>query len=215
MHFNRRNFLQVMTQSLLGLTFTKAFAFSKEVAKENSKAKAVIYLNMTGGQSHIDTWDPKPKSEGEGAIGAIRTKQAGLLLGEHLPLTAKIVNDITIVRSMNSKEQSHVRGRYLQQTNYLPRKGIVHPSVGSWILKTRGVKNTNLPGYISINGKTTGSGFLEQTYEPFSIRTKNPLSNITVHERQADRFLERYTLLEKLNTIFNKKRKGHRSGLLR
>ncbi len=206
---NRRDFIKIGAEAFLGVSFLKSHLLANSLNKK-ATADAVIYLDMQGGQSHLDTWDPKPKSSSEGEIKTIKTKEAGVLLSEALPLTASIFKDITIIRSMTSKEGNHQRGKYLQQTNYLPRKGVEHPSLASWFLKKKGVKNKDLPGYFSLGGKVIGSGFLNRFYGPYVINPKSekPLKNISPHEVDMEQFLSKYSLLEKLNQIFSKSRSG-------
>ena len=208
-NLNRRDFIKIGAEAFLGVSFLKSHLFANSL-NQRPTADAVIYLDMQGGQSHLDTWDPKPKSNSEGEIKTIKTKEAGVLLSEALPLTASIFKDITIIRSMTSKEGNHQRGKYLQQTNFLPRKGVEHPSLASWFLKKKGVKNEDLPGYFSLGGKVVGAGFLNRSYGPYVInpRSKKFLKNISPHEVDMEQFLSQYSLLEKLNQIFSKSRSG-------
>ncbi len=69
--------------------------------------KSVILLWMTGGPSHIDTWDVKPDAPREirGPFGTIRTSLPGVLLCEHLPKQAAMMDKLTIIRSVDCAVQ--------------------------------------------------------------------------------------------------------------
>src|SRR5687767_10025876 len=73
------------------------------------KAKAVILLDLFGGPSHIDTFDPKPLApEGiRGEFGTIATALPGVRICEHLPLLAQRLNRLAVVRSVTHKYNSH------------------------------------------------------------------------------------------------------------
>ena len=81
------------------------------------KAKNVIYLYMSGGMSHIDTFDPKPVRDG-GPTQAIRTKADGVELAENLPLLANHADKIAVIRGMTSTKGAHQQGNYFMHTSY-------------------------------------------------------------------------------------------------
>ena len=72
-------------------------------------AKAVILLDLFGGPSHIDTFDPKPDApEGiRGEFGTIATALPGVRVCEHLPQLARRLNRLAVVRSVTHKYNSH------------------------------------------------------------------------------------------------------------
>jgi len=74
-----------------------------------SKAKAVILLDLFGGPSHIDTFDPKPLApEGiRGEFGTIATALPGVRICEYLPLLASRLDRLAVVRSVTHKYNSH------------------------------------------------------------------------------------------------------------
>ncbi|HEY5312247.1 MAG TPA: DUF1501 domain-containing protein, partial [Pirellulales bacterium] len=67
------------------------------------RARSVILVYASGGQSQLDTWDPKPEApEGiRGEFRAISTAVPGIHLGEHLPQLAALADRYTIIRSMS------------------------------------------------------------------------------------------------------------------
>jgi hypothetical protein len=148
------------------------------------KAKAVILLDLFGGPSHIDTFDPKPEApEGiRGEFTTIPTALPGIRICEHLPLLARRLDKMAVVRSVTHKYNSHnpygVMTGYdggHDQTDYFARP-INHPSVPS-ICQYFGVgRGKELPGYVMLPafpGYTQGlrragpyGGYLGPKFDP-------------------------------------------------
>ena len=79
-------------------------------------------LWMGGGPSHLDIWDLKPDSEKNGGpFRPIDTSAPGVKISEHLPKVAKQMHHLSILRSLDSKEGNHDRGRYLMHTGLCPQ----------------------------------------------------------------------------------------------
>lgn len=209
-YMNRRAFLNRMAKSCLGVAATAPWMSHSTLAALDTatptggKARNVIFLFMMGGQSHIDTWDPKPGSESQGPIEAIDTRVAGIRLGQHLVQTAKAAKDLAIVRSMTSKEGSHPRGQYQLHTNYPPLGSVTHPSMGAWLLKTTGRINGELPGHVTIGRSAHGAGFFGAEFEPFRIvNSSDALRNIEPPKAiNAERYGKRLELLDDLDSEF-------------
>src|SRR4051794_16449146 len=66
------------------------------------QAKSVLFVFTSGGQSQLETWDPKPNAPAEirGAFGSIASAVPGTRMSEHLPELAKRTGKYAIVRSM-------------------------------------------------------------------------------------------------------------------
>jgi len=139
-------------------------------APKGGKAKHVIYIYLSGGMSHIDTFDPKPGSGVEGPLTPINGR-ADIQLSEHLPEMAKVMDKVTLIRSMTSTQGAHERGNYLMHTSYNKIATTRHPYLGSWVNKLGGRFNDNLPGNVVIAGgsRHPGGGFFESKYSPLSI----------------------------------------------
>ncbi len=82
------------------------------------KAEHVIYLFMSGAMSHIDTFDPKPGTESAGETTAIQTSIPGISIGNHLPLIAKQMDRLAVVRSMTTETAAHEQAVYLMRTSF-------------------------------------------------------------------------------------------------
>jgi hypothetical protein len=134
------------------------------------RAKSVISLFMSGGVSHVDTFDPKPALAryagqpltGKGDIvvrqgnpGPLMPSpftfrqfgQSGIEVSEIFPHIASHVDEIALIRSMYSMSNDHVQAVYALQSGVI-RMG--YPCLGSWVTYGLGSENQNLPGFVVI-----------------------------------------------------------------
>jgi hypothetical protein len=208
-----------------GFYANQAFAADGKTAFKNplapkqphfpAKAKAVIFLYMYGGPSHIDTFDYKPtmygrdnqtievKTFGRGGrrnVGRIvepRWKfkqygQCGKWVSDLFPNVAKHVDDIAFVHSMTA--DSPIHGSAMLQMN----SGKIlsgSPCMGSWINYGLGTVNENLPGFVvmldprggPISGpKNWSAGYMPATYQATVIAaTNNPILDLKRPESVA------------------------------
>jgi hypothetical protein len=139
------------------------------------KAKNVIYLYMSGGMTHLDTFDPKPGTETGGPTTAIKTNADGIELAENLPLLANHADKVAIVRGMTSTKGAHQQGNYFMHTSYAQRATIVHPSMGAWMTRLDGRFNPTLPGAVVVGGGSQHplSGFLPTSHQPLAVGNPN------------------------------------------
>ncbi len=170
-------------------------------------ADSIILLWMAGGQSHLETWDPKP---GSGPFDPINTSVKGIQISELLPRIARQFEDISLIRSLTSKEASHVRARYLMHTGYPPLGSLQHPSLGSLMWKMAGGLNPDLPAYVTIGSETWPSGFLGAAYAPFHIENPDrPAQNLDYHDSVSDKqFTDRLRLLKSFDQKFSSEHRG-------
>ncbi len=187
---SRRTFVTKAAQSFLGVTALsqlgpKAFAVPGENTsplKQVPTARNVIYLYMSGGMSHLDTWDPKPdNAEVMGLTKTINTKVDGIRLSENLPLLARQTDKLAIIRSMASTQGAHEQGQYFQRTSYTLRSSIRHPSMGAWLEKFQDRGNPTLPGSVMIgnDSRHPGAGFFEAKFAPLMINDpESGISNV-------------------------------------
>jgi hypothetical protein len=82
------------------------------------KAKAVIVIFLGGGPPQHETWDPKPEAPEEirGGFGSIATRTPGLSVGELMPLTAQLTDQIAVLRAMVTNDNSHSSSGYHMMT---------------------------------------------------------------------------------------------------
>lgn len=208
---NRRAFLSHAAKVLLGVHLAPGFAPLVTAAPgREKKAKHVIYLFMAGGMSHVDTFDPKPRKKSiMGKTEAIATSADGIQIGHYLPETAKIMNKVCVINSMNSTQGAHEQGAYIMHTSYGMRGTIQHPSLGSWILKLGGRIHPELPGYVAIDSspELTGGGFFGAKYAAAPIgQASQGLKDSRRHSSvTSDDFQRRLRLADRLNRSFHEK----------
>jgi uncharacterized protein (DUF1501 family) len=120
--------------------------------------KSVILIWLSGGPSHLDTWDPKPDAPAEvrGPFGSIATKVPGVRICEHLPLQASILDRLALVRSVDCRSsQDHFPAPMqagnpsAQRSKIDPHLG-THPSMGSVAARFRGPNDPAMPAYVGM-----------------------------------------------------------------
>lgn len=170
------------------------------------RAKSVIYLTQSGGPSQIELFDEKPglhRYAGTELPDSIRQGQrlttmtakqkqlikpaatrfyrskGGATVGEWLPYTAAVADDLCFVKSMRTDEINHAPAMTKMLTgNQIPGR----PSIGSWASYGLGSENRNLPDYLVLISKMQrpsdqplydhywGSGFLPSRYQGVKLR---------------------------------------------
>jgi hypothetical protein len=141
------------------------------------RAKRVIFLFMSGGPSHVDLFDPKPRLRAENGKPlpfekpALERTKTGNLLGspwefarhgasgmeisELLPHTASCADDLCVIRSMVADNINH-NGACLQMNT--GEQSFSRPSLGSWLLYGLGTENENLPGFVVLSPAQPAQG---------------------------------------------------------
>ncbi len=187
--WTRRELLRVGGLGPFGLSLPHLLAADeKQKPLAGSKADACIILFLNGGPSHLDMWDMKPlaPTEFRGEFKPINTSLPGVQLCEHLPRSAKLMNRVTLVRSMHhSVNNSHAAAVYAAMTGHDRgeqgggARPTDHPSPGAVLGKLRPVADTSLP-YVALPYKTKEgaggplqpgflSGFIGASYDPFWV----------------------------------------------
>lgn len=155
---SRRWFLQTGLAGIAGLTLADRLRLSAAAATHPAgEKKAVILFWLSGGPSHIDMWDPKPYAPPEirGPYRAISTKVPGIAVCEHLPLQAKIMDELSIIRSVDCSASNHTPIT-MQAGNAQARRtddgndGAGFPSMGSIAAKFRGPNDPQMPPFVGL-----------------------------------------------------------------
>ena len=141
------------------------------------RAKSVILLWMTGGPSQIDTWDPKPDrpAENRGPFGVTQTKLPGVIVCEHLPKLAAMLDRFTLIRSVDCRHSNHEPNTVLQTGNRSPSRGpTARRAVPGDRLAGREVPRAEPPGDARPTWRSCGrgrtwpsAGYLGKQYDPF------------------------------------------------
>ncbi len=215
---SRRHFMSHLASTTLALP-AMSFVNSLEAhaAAGRKTNKSCILLWMSGGPSHMDTWDLKPESEKNGGeFKPIATSAPGVMISEHLPTVAKNFKHLNVLRSLDSREGNHDRGTYVMHTGYIPNPTVVHPSFGSVCSYELGerLQNFDLPHYISISTPAMGAGFLGMTHAPFMVQNPNaPISNMKPPSGVDDmRMNRRLNMLSMVEHNFMQSRRGGMPG---
>ena len=117
----RREFLQVGFSGLLGLGLPGLLAGrALATATQAPRAKSVILVFLTGGPSHIDTFDPKPNAPDaiRGEFATIATKAPGVSFCEHLPGMAARADRLAVVRSLSHAHNNHLNATHQLLTGH-------------------------------------------------------------------------------------------------
>jgi len=170
----RRDLLKVGTLALGGLALPELLR-RRAAAGGTGGDTAVILIWLTGGPSHIDTYDMKPRAPAEyrGAFRPIETAVPGIAICEHLPRQAQVMDKLAIVRSACHTEPGHGRGMHWLRTGYRPAIDVsdnIYPSCGSVVARLRGANRAGIPPYVTVP-KTqpfTKAAYLGAAYNPFS-----------------------------------------------
>ena len=195
----RREFLT----SLAGVTaLTTTLKANEQQLKKNGKS--AILLWMGGGPSTMDIWDLKPDTPTGGPFKPISTT-GDVEICEHMPLMAKQMHNMAIIRSMSTREADHMRGRYYMHTGYVPSQSMVHPSYGSVISKQLD-RELMIPQFISVNGGSMGAGFLGAEFSPLVLNSDGNIRNLNMKIDQ--RFYQRAQVLDMIETNFINTNRG-------
>lgn len=179
-------------------------------AEIRKRQKACILLWMSGGPPTIDMWDLKPGSKHGGEFKPISTS-GDLQICEHLPQTAGVMQHLSVVRSMSTREADHGRGRYYVHTANVPNAAVVHPTFGSVVSLELGSKRKELeiPAFISIGGSGEGPGFLGHSHAAFQVPGDGEIKDIALRNELGDeRLAQRRNMLDAIETEFIKSNRG-------
>jgi hypothetical protein len=122
---DRRTFLVAGGLSFFGASLAPLPALSGAVPARRKTARSTILIWLSGGASHIDTWDMKPEAPAEyrGVFRPVATRAPGLLLCEYLPHLAQQAQHLAIVRSVGDQGRGtgdHHAGYYYNLTGHAP-----------------------------------------------------------------------------------------------
>ncbi|HEV3263129.1 MAG TPA: DUF1501 domain-containing protein, partial [Gemmataceae bacterium] len=198
-----------------------------------ARAKRVIFLFMSGGPSHVDTFDPKPRLARDNGKPLPfekpkleRTKtgnllqspfkfhkrgQAGIEVSDLFPNIASYVDDICVIRSMMADNINH-NGACLQMNT--GEQAFSRPALGSWLLYGLGSENQSLPGFIVISPAQPAQGaplwsssFLPAAYQGTLVSDlRNPIDNLKNQAFTTTRQRAQLDTLKRLNDLHRQRR---------
>ncbi len=154
------------------------------------KAKRAIHICLIGGLSHVDSLDYKPELKrfhGKslqtdekpdlffGKVGQLRKEdwvfkprgKSGLMMSDMFPHIAELADDLTVLRSMESKSANHTPALFLANSGF---EFTGFPSMGSWVSYGMGLENESLPAYVVMNDErgapNTGTATWSSSFLP-------------------------------------------------
>lgn len=201
----RRDFLRV---GMLGAGALSLPHLLKAKAESTSgraiKDKAVIWVWLAGGATHVETFDPKMTApvEYRSTTGEVKTPVAGMTLGGSFPQLAKVGDKLSIVRSFAHGNSSHGTGTRWVMTGYKQGREADKPSIGSIVAKLGGTfhPETGMPTYLRMrNISGDGAAYLGPRFSPFSP-SGEAAKNMQVR-LPIDRVGDRRALLGQLDRI--------------
>ena len=210
---NRRHFLKslVASSSLFPGIVSQLLAAPPAPGQPHfpPAAKRVIFLFMSGGVSHVDTWDPKPRltadhgkevklnhpeianRPGYERIFLKRPNwefkphgQSGTQVSSLFPHQAQCVDQIALIRSMHTSHSNHYNATLGMHTGSF---AFARPSIGSWLSYGLGTSNQNLPSFVVLAPQTPYAGsqlwasdFLPAAHQGTLVIPGNtPIANVT------------------------------------
>lgn len=243
---NRRSFLRSFVAGstvMPAILHQMAQADSNPLAPRESlfpgKAKNIIFLFMTGGVSHVDTFDPKPRLAADVGkevkedhpeiqnrpgyeriyLKAPQWKfspygQSGTEVSELFPHVGSCVDDLAVIRSMHTDHSNHYNATLGMHTGSF---AFARPSIGSWVSYGLGSLNQNLPSFMTIAPRQTYAGtqvyssdFLPGAHEgTLVVPGPEPVANVKPLVKLSQQELE-LRALERLNRQHLAARTGHR-----
>jgi len=172
-------------------------------------AESVIYLYMSGGMSHIDSFDPKPGTDVQGPVANLQTNVPGIAVTEFFPRIAKQIDKLAVINSVSSTQGAHPQGRYFMHTSYFLRGTIVHPELGAYVSHLLPKRNSLLPSNIKIGTGSAdlGGGFLESRHAALPIGDpETGLQNSQLPDGiEEARFTRRLARLRQMNSQFQQR----------
>ncbi|MFP6674927.1 MAG: DUF1501 domain-containing protein [Pirellulaceae bacterium] len=217
---------QIARRSFLGMTATGMGAIAGGLGmlaqpaaakKLASDQKRVIVVNMAGGLSQLESWDPKPGTPTGGPFRAIPTSVPGIHICELLPETAKQMHHLALVRGVNIHENDHGKGGYKMFYGRPKTPAAEYPRLGAVMARTLESDATeSLPGHINVTpggggGRGNDSAYLGPRYASISLDNGKPPQNSKLPDsikantdgrRQAFRRAANDAFLQRRRTAF-------------
>jgi hypothetical protein len=210
----RRDFLKVGVLGGTGLTLANYLQLvADDQVSEQARGKSAIFINLTGGPSHMDTFDLKPDAPKEyrGTFNPIDTSVPGIQISEHLPKLAQCMDKFAILRGVSHTLGAHALGSEYVNTGTRPLPSLEYPGYGAVVAKETEHHNPiDLPSFVAIpNNNRQRAGFLGVKYaplntggspqpgRPFSVRGITLQGGLTVAEVE-----KRQGLLKDLDATF-------------
>ncbi|GIW94468.1 MAG: hypothetical protein KatS3mg110_2509 [Pirellulaceae bacterium] len=153
--------------------------------------KRVLVINMHGGLSQLESWDPKPGAPTGGPFRAIPTSVPGIHISELLPKTAQVMHHLALVRGVNTSEDDHGKGIYLMLHGRRQTPAADYPEIGAVVAKAlEPLGGDALPGHIKITsgggGRGNDAAYLGPRYASVRLGDGKPPSHSSRPDGMSD-----------------------------
>lgn len=210
MGMNRRHFMQHLAgaSAMTGAALALGHSLKAHARQLQAGRKRCILLWMGGGPSTIDLWDLKPGAATGGPFRPISTS-ADMQICEHLPMMAQRMHQVSVVRSMSTREADHDRGRYYMQTGFVPNPSVEHPGYGSVVARELSVDRPELqlPPFVAVGGASQGPGFLGMAWAPLNVSSNGTIRDLE-SRIELPRLANRMAMLDLIESNFVSQRRG-------
>ena len=175
-------------------------ALADQVKKEQ---KHCILIWLNGGASQFETFDMKVGRPTGGMFREIKTNLPGAHICELMPRIAKMMDKITVIRSMHTSQIDHPGGIHLMHTAYAEAANVRFPELGAVVAKYNGRPGADLPDFIKVSSNgNSGAGFLGPKYAPFNLNHEGKLPPFSTSNMDADREERRHGLRQFMESQF-------------
>jgi hypothetical protein len=209
----RRNFLRVGSLALGGLTLADLLRLQTHAATSHQRARSVVMIHLSGGPSHLDTYDMKPAAPAEyrGEFSPIRTNVPGIEVCELMPLQAQIADKFAILRGAQIANL-HTGNMFYSGFPWQesPRASVPgearRPALGS-VVSRLSSGQSEMPPYVSIENNLDWERayYLGVEHEPVRVSGSSPRETIENLGRNASvstvRLSDRQSLLQDLDEV--------------
>lgn len=167
----RRDCLRVGMLGMAGLTLTDWLKAEAHASQSTSSMRSAIFIDLAGGPSHLDSFDPKPEAPVEirGKFSTIPTNVPGIVVSEHLPKLAACADKYAILRGVSHTLAAHQLGSEYINTGNRPLASLEYPGYGSVVSReSEAINPSDLPPFVAIPNGNQKPGFLGIRYAPMS-----------------------------------------------
>ena len=202
---SRRSFLRVGALGVGGLTLPGLLR--AEAGRKSHKSVIMVYLS--GGMAHQDTFDLKPNAPAEvrGEFRPIPTSVPGVTFGEHVPMLAKSMDKLVVVRSLVGQRDEHSSWQSYTATTMDAAKREQKPHFGSVVARLQGQTNAVMPAFVDLSPtmqhkpyNSPGAALLGRTAAPVKVDGDEVavMKNLAVPMEQL---ADRRALLENIDAM--------------
>lgn len=210
---------QLLAQEARGAAAQDANPLAAKTAHFPGTAKRVIFLYMSGGVSHVDSFDPKPKLVADAEAGILASNKRPLLrplwdfkprgkcgteVSELFPHIGECMDDICLIRSMKGDHNDHFQATMGVHTGSVTFK---RPSIGSWVSYGLGTENQNMPSFVVLapqlpyaGSQVWSSDFLPGAHQGTRVAAgEEPIPNLNRRSLSTQIQQRELSLLDRFN----------------